>query len=458
MNQVKKYYQLIPEKVFKNLKSIEDLIRSEIKGYSTDNLKEVISIVACHVKKEGDPAQLQINYIKKLVPQGDRYLLLLIDLGIIQRSGIAIKGQTSYKYNFAPEYQSKYLYFPLYNARLIRRIEKVHETFKKETVKTIRGRSEQTKYLKQLTIADGYNEFIESTYISETEQYNSIVRSATRIINNDIFYSIDKTSGRFHSNITNIAKGLRPFLRINGEPLANIDIKNSQPYLSTIILTNPGKVSWMTKNPVFAMLLQSLKVSLSQDVKQYISLVISGQLYEFLMSEFSKEGLHLTRTETKRQVLRILFARNRIPKEEVNRKARQIFIKSFPKVHRIFSKVRGHEKGDKFQNFKRFAILLQRIESYLMLDIILKRIYKELSGTIAVTVHDSIMTGILTNNIEAVRKIITEELTFFVGFAPKTNIEGLLREYEEETGEEGKSIISNQYVATNLISDIVLMN
>jgi hypothetical protein len=214
----------------------------------------------------------------------------------------------------------------------------------------------------------------------------------------------------------------------------------------------------MTKNPVFAMLLQSLKVSLSQDVKQYISLVISGQLYEFLMSEFSKEGLHLTRTETKRQVLRILFARNRIPKEEVNRKARQIFIKSFPKVHRIFSKVRGHEKGDKFQNFKRFAILLQRIESYLMLDIILKRIYKELSGTIAVTVHDSIMTGILTNNIEAVRKIITEELTFFVGFAPKTNIEGLLREYEEETGEEGKSIISNQYVATNLISDIVLMN
>ncbi|MCK9282317.1 MAG: hypothetical protein M0P71_17005 [Melioribacteraceae bacterium] len=482
MDQVKKYYQLIPEKVFQSLNTIEDLMRPGIKGFSIDNLKEVISIVACHVRNEVEPAQLQMKYIKKLVPQGDKYLLGLIHLGIIQRSGIASEKQKiSYLYNFSPEYQSKYKSIPLNNAKLILRIEKAHETFrKKESAKSIRGHSEQTKYLKQLTITDGFNEFIESTYSAETDQYNSVLGSATRIINKDISYSVDTTSGRFHSNITNMAKGLRPFLRINGEPLVNIDIKNSQPYLSTILLTDPGKVSWMTKNPAFAMLLQTLNVSLSQDVKIYISLVISGQLYEYLMSEFSKEGLHLTRIETKRQVLRILFARNRMPRNPINdtevfiykltekekrkreefirdypkiKKTRQIFIKLFPKVHRIFSKVRGHEKGDKFQNFKRFAILLQRIESYLMLDVILKRIYKELPGTIAVTVHDSIMTGILTNNVEAVHKIITEELTFFVGFAPKIEIEGIIKENKEEeerNKEERERIIYNQYVATNL--------
>ena len=127
-----------------------------------------------------------------------------------------------------------------------------------------------------------------------------------------------------------MAKGLRPFLRINGEPLINIDIRNSQPYLSTIILTNPSKVSWLTKNPAFALLLQSLKVSLNQDVKYYVSLVVSGQLYEYLMQEFSKGGLNLTRRETKSQVLRILFARNRMPKDEINRKCRQIFKSKFP--------------------------------------------------------------------------------------------------------------------------------
>ena len=450
MNQGQKYYQLIPEKVFKSLNTIEDLLRPGIKGFSIDNLKEIISIVACHVRKEGEPAQLQIDYIKKLVPQGDKYLLKLIDLGIIERSGNAVKGQTSYKYNFSPEYQSKYVSFPLNNASLIRRIEKAQETFRKEAAKSIRGHSEQTTYLRQLTISDGYNEFINSNYTSETDQFNSIAGSATRIINRDIFYSIDNTSGRFHSNITNMAKGLRPFLRIKGESLVNIDIKNSQPYLSTIILTDPGKVSNMTKNPGFALLLQNLKYKDNQDVKKYIFLVASGQFYEYLMTEFS-----LNRDETKRQVLRILFARNRMPKDDINKKCRQIFKDSFPTVHRIFSKVRGHEKGDRFSNYKRFAILLQRIESYLMLDIILKRIYKELPGTIAVTVHDSIMTGILTNNVEAVRKIIIDELTSFVGFQPQIKIEGLIEEKSKKRREE---IISNQYVATNLVNNIVSMN
>lgn len=458
MTKAKTYYQLLPEKVFQNLKSIEELIRPNIKGYSTDNLKEVISIVACHVRKEGEPAPLKMKYIKLQVPQGDKYLLLLIDLGIIQRSGIAVKGQTSYKYSFAPDYFSKYISFPLINAHLIRRIEKAQETFRKEGAKSIRSHSEQTKYLKQLAIADGFNEFIKSAYTLETEQYNSVMGSAIRIINGDIKYNVDNTSGRFHSNITNMAKGLRPYLRIKGEPLANIDIKNSQPYLSTILLTNPGKVSYLTNNPVFALLLQSLKVSLSQDVKKYISLVISGQIYEYLMTEFSKEGLTLSRAETKRQVLRILFARNRMPKDEVNKKCRLIFKDRFPTVHRIFSKIRGSEKGDKFQNFKRFAILLQRIESYLMLDIVLKRIYQELPGTIAVTVHDSIMTGVLTNNVEAVRKIIIEELTFFIGFQPQIKVEGNKEGKEGERGEERESIFSNQYSATTFVNNNVSIN
>lgn len=239
-------------------------------------------------------------------------------------------------------------------------------------------------------------------------------------------------------------------MHIYNEALCNIDIKNSQPYLSTIILTNPEKVSYLTENAAFALLLQTLKVTLTEDVKKYIYLVANGQLYEYLMTEFARTGLHLTRQETKLQVLRILFARNRKPKNETNRKARENFIAKFPKVNRIFSKVRGHARGDKFTNYKRFAILLQRIESYLMLDVIMKRVYRELPGTIAVTVHDSIMTGILTNNVEAVRKILVEELTAFVGFRPNVSIEGIIENKEEEGGEE---IFSKQYVATTFVSN-----
>jgi hypothetical protein len=150
--------------------------------------------------------------------------------------------------------------------------------------------------------------------------------------------------------------------------------------------------------------------------------------------------------------LRILFARNRSPKDETNRQARAIFKANFKTVHRIFSKVRGSEKGDKFTSFKRFAILLQSVESFLMLDVILKRIYRELPGTIAVTVHDSVMTGLLTNNVEAVRKIMEEELTFFVGMTPQIKIEGIEREKKEEGKKKGRGAVSNQYDARNAVS------
>ena len=170
------------------------------------------------------------------------------------------------------------------------------------------------------------------------------------------------------------------------------------------------------------------------------------------MTEFNKEGLDLNRDETKVQVLRILFARNRTPKNEINRKCRQVFKDRFPKVHKIFSKLRGHQQGDKFQNFKRFAILLQTIESYLMLDVILKRIHKEYPGTIAITVHDSIMTGVLTNNVEVVLKTMKEEMTNFVGFPPIIRIEDqttLTNMIERKEERDLDTKYPNQYVGTN---------
>ena len=124
-------------------------MRPEIKGFSEDNLKEVISIVVCHIRKDEICAPLKMEYIKKLVPQGDRYLMQLIKINVIQRSGIAIIDQCSFQYNFVPEYQSKYLSFFLNSAKLILRIEKARTELRKETAKSLRGHSEQVKYLKR---------------------------------------------------------------------------------------------------------------------------------------------------------------------------------------------------------------------------------------------------------------------------------------------------------------------
>lgn len=437
MDKKRRYYFLIPENLFDMLDVIDHKLSKEIKGYDPVNTCQIISILCCHLQKSNGKAPLKIEYLKKLVPQGDRYLKGLMDLEIVQRSGIVVKGLACYRYNFAPIYQTRFMSFPLNNPKLQRRIEAAMTSITKQSSKYTRGHSEQVRNLRSLTLShEFFNYFGNGLCKDTTEQFNYIWGSAIRIMNKDITCSVDVTSGRFHSNITNMPKMLRKYLRINGEPLVNIDIKNSQPYLSTIILTNPSKVSWMTKDPVFSMLLQTLKVSDSEDVKRYIYLVASGKLYEYLRIEFYKEGLALSRDETKKQILRILFSRNRMPMDETNRLARQVFISRFPKVHRIFSKVRGSNRGDSFHSFKRFAILLQRMESFLILDIILKRIYKEIPGVIAITIHDSIMTGVLTNNVAAVSRIMIEELTRFVGFAPKIKIEWNPSKREEEEKKE----------------------
>ncbi len=468
----------MPEKVYIALPAIERLIAPKIKGYHRDHLKEVLSIVARHCRKDKEAAPLVMKYIKRLVPQGDRYLRELIKWDIIERTGYYVPGQAAYQYQFAEGVDGKYITCGLNNLKLIRRIEKVFSESRQEMTRQLKDRTDQVRFLKLLSIASGYENFINEKYSADTDAYNRALGSAVRILNGDIFYSVDTTSGRFHSNVTNTPAGFRPYLRVGGQPLVNIDVKNCQPYLSTVILTDPQKAAMFSENPAFTMVLQSLKVSQADDVKKYIQLVIEGRIYEYLMAAFHAEELYLDRNETKRQVLRILFARNRMPKNPVNdspekiarltpkqqkkreayieeyeniKKARQIFRRNFPTVHRIFSKVRGNERGDKFTSFKRFAVLLQSMESYLMLEVILKRIRRELPEVIAISVHDSIMTGVLTNDAEAVKNILIEEFTNFVGFRPKVKLEREEEEREREGGDIREGGLYIQYDATTSV-------
>jgi predicted HAD superfamily phosphohydrolase YqeG len=76
---------------------------------------------------------------------------------------------------------------------------------------------------------------------------------------------------------------------------------------------------------------------------------------------------------------------------------------------------------------------------------VLKRIYRELPDVVAITIHDSIMTGVMTNNVEAVKTILIEEMTNFVGFRPNVTLEGIIEKEGENRREreriEGESIV-----------------
>ena len=425
------YQQLIPVNIYNELTAIEGEIRPYIIGYKTVNLLQIISIVAWHIREDEGIARLQMKSLKGQVPSGDLYMKELISNQIVIRTGQPIKGVKCYEYSFATDWQSKCVKIPLNDMYLIRRLENQQIKISKERKNSFRGHSKQVISLKLLSIDAGFDQYMEKEFEGNFNQENNIIASATRITNHDYTCRRDGTSKRLHTNITNMAKDLRGFLRVKGKPLVNIDIKNSQPYLSSILLTHPDQVARFAKDDQLAKLLKEIKIPKSPDIAHYIELVTSGKIYEFLMAEFSKEGLILTRNETKEQVLRILYAKNWMPKNPENRLARIIFKVNFPQVHRFFSKIRGHGKdgknwniNNKFVTYRRFAILLQRIESHLVLDVIMKRVYKEWPNVFAMTIHDSILTVNDRGVVDSIFKIMVEELEKFVGFPPILKEEG----------------------------------
>ena len=67
-----------------------------------------------------------------------------------------------------------------------------------------------------------------------------------RIAEDGDFFTIPDRYGRFHSNLTNLKKTLRPFLRYRDSELVNLDIANSQPMVFCLplvnLLSNNGKL------------------------------------------------------------------------------------------------------------------------------------------------------------------------------------------------------------------------
>jgi hypothetical protein len=407
VNERFRYHLLCPENLMPILDEIEKN-PPDLPAFRMAYLREIIYLICAHEREDGY-SYLLMKLVSKLIPGEEHYFKYLLGRGWIERTSNYKPGAKSYGYRFVEKFRSKYIGYPLNDARLIRRIEKCKPAARRW------GYSIQNEFIENIKIAPAAWDFIEKHYTEDN--YNYAIGCLTRIQNGEWKHNFDETAGRYHSNITNMPKDLRRFIEIYGQRITtNIDIKNSQPYFIILLLTNPGKIAHLAKDKYLRMFLESLQISDSEDIKRYITLVTAGKLYEYLWKQFKARGLHFeSRDGVKKVVMQILFDYNsHMPI------ARQIFAELFPVVHEIFNRLRGSKKGDKFESFKRFSILLQSIEAEVMLKKIYPRIIKELPEVVALTVHDSILCTAGVNRIFA---IMNEELKAYVGYTPILKIE-----------------------------------
>jgi len=425
-----------------------------IANFHIDNLAHILNLIT-EIPSRSDSHDLYNGYVplnstllRKKIRNYNQYLDYLVASGVLLCDNYYIKEEKSRGYKFNEEYFTKVEPYEITKYTLIKSIK----AGSREN-KTVPKKYEYlVNWFDDLALDPSAFDYLNNKYPDPLNEesinkYNSAFRNLNWIQDNDYYFSVDTTGNRFHSNLTSLNSDLRKFLLSQNQPLVAVDIKNSQPYLSIILLNpsfyqnntdtfniynintyntssttiyNPSNIYTTTTNhPQFSpppMLHKTLEEIDNQDVKNYIELVENGLIYEYLANEIKDElgeDLRDDRKAIKAIVFTILYTANQfIGQPEATPK--RLFRDRFPTVYKVFSAIKREDK-------KTLAILLQRIEAYLVLDKICPRITQERPKLPIYTIHDSIVTTL--GNEEYVKAIMEEELTATIGHKPSLKIE-----------------------------------
>lgn len=213
--------------------------------------------------------------------------------------------------------------------------------------------------------------FINSNYSYDPDILNSYMISVDYIKEKEFFYHVDKTANRVHTNVSNLSRELRPFLTYKGRRLINIDIKNSQPFLFNILISNF----------IYPLINISPYVATFSDIELYKRLTSEGTFYEYLMRKAGFENMD--RGTFKKEFFgKVFFCKS---SDKYTYKETKLFKELFPNVYQI---ILQYKKND----YKQLAITLQKAESHIMINKVCKRIATDKPEMFISSIHDSLLT------------------------------------------------------------------
>lgn len=222
--------------------------------------------------------------------------------------------------------------------------------------------------------------FLDSLKENDSDLYSRNSYSVASIQKKHIFYHFDNY-GRMHTNFTILKSFIRKnCLLIDGNATTEIDISNSQPLFLTKLI-HDSQTNWVDKN----------------EFRLFTELTTSGVYYQYLMDNLGLKG-ESERKEMKKMTYKVLFGRN-----GDRSKADNIFKGLFPTIHN-FIKLYKKDQG----NYKILAYDLQKMESDLIFNKIIKKIIATNPDIKIITVHDSII--ISHKYKEIVEEIFNKEL------------------------------------------------
>lgn len=247
------------------------------------------------------------------------------------------------------------------------------------------------------------------------------------ILFKEFFVYRPEEGNRLYHNLSSLKKEYRNFLLMDGLPMFNTDITNSQVVYGTFLIEDKLNDS---KNG-------TLKSRLPQDFLNFKRLVLSGKIYEYLdyiscygvpssklsdhrktinlnINDFLKMDYRLenkVRGLFKKRFFKFIWY-GRTPKNP--KRFYQLFRSAFPSVLDVIESI-------KFPDFTVFPKELQKLEAKMMIDNVAEKL--RLSGIKFLSIHDSF----LLNNIDDVEKVKQNIAEAFIGkynVSPWVKVEG----------------------------------
>lgn len=362
--------QFLPECLY-NIENIKNIKYKETK-LKTDYLIDIIhSLVLKYYFKKENRFALNATVLKdKYGYLYNYYISYLIDNNIISLMNNYQTGVTSRIYSLDDNiFNSKIKRYKNYDKVLLKK-------YKNKFIETVDVESNSTSSnslieidVREKLVSDLFNVkiefdraifFLDSLKYQDYDVYNRNIYSVECINNKHIFYHFDNY-GRMHTNYTILKSFIRKnCLLIDGEETCEIDIQNSQPLFLTKLIKETGS-KWVKQD----------------EFQLFTELTTSGCYYQYVMDKLGETN----KKKVKEMTYKVLFGRN-----IGNSKVDKGFKSLFPTIHN-FIKLYKKEHGD----YRVLAYDLQKAESNLIFNRIIKKIMNLHPDIKIITIHDSIV-------------------------------------------------------------------
>lgn len=364
-----KYYKKSATSFYKYLFIVNKVTRDMVNRYHNHKVSRKLSL------KDYKGCYINVKVLAKILGASHGVTSSLIDdlikSGIILRTERFMKGVNSYRYRLV-DYSDKMLYLKIPSSSSIvpnKIIKRYHEVRESKLIN-----SSLKLYLENLNSISLHNSIYTILYnkdiINPTSPYispmvgdsginlcqdetNSIVATkmsareiSVRAIQDGDWYCVRPTEGsRVHTNLTNFPRDFRPFLQIDGKDVIELDIRNSQPLISSVVIKN----YFMQRN-----------IFIPDDVNEYKKMCEKGIFYDYFM-ELNNVGKE-DRTEFKVRLFTEVFF-SKVTNRDTLLKTQ--FRTKYPNCYKAICDIKG---GVGSEEYNRFALMLQKKEAQIVYD------------------------------------------------------------------------------------------